>query len=83
MLQHPKARGEDKGDGKGDPVMGEQRESVAELAVRDVGGGFDLEDEQGHDDGEDAIAEGFEPVLAVHGVTMVFDCWRKRKRRVL
>jgi len=83
MLKHPEARGKNKCNDEGNPVAEGLLESLGELAVRDAGRNFDFENEQGHDDGEDGIAEGFEPVLAVHGVTIVLDCARERKRRVL
>jgi hypothetical protein len=56
---------------------------MGQLTVRDARGDFDFEDEQGHRDGEDAVREGLDPVLAVHGVTIVLDCVQECKRRVL
>ena len=80
MLEHPETCGEKEGKDQGDPVFERLRESMGELAVRDAGGDLNLEHQQCHGDGEDRIAEGFEPVLAVHGVTIVLDCAQKRKR---
>jgi len=79
VLQHPEARGNGKGDDEGDPVAKGLGEGVGELAVRHAGGHLDIQDEQRHDDGEDGIAERFEPVLAVHGVTIVLDCAQECK----
>ena len=83
MLQHPEARSDDEGDDEGDPVAKGLCECVGELAVRHPGRHLDIQDEQGHHDGEDRIAEGFEPVLAIHGVTIVLDCESECKWRVL
>jgi hypothetical protein len=83
MLKDPEACREDESDDESDPVAEGLCKSVDELAVRHIDRHLDFKDQQGHDDGENRIAESFEPVLAVHGVTIVFDCGRKRKRRVL
>jgi len=80
VLQHPEARGHSEGDNKRKPVAERLEKRVHELTMLDAGGHLDIQNEQRHHDGEDGIAEGFEPVLAVHGVTIVLDCAQKRKR---
>ena len=83
MLQHPESRGDGEADSEGDPISEGLPQRMGQLTVRDACGDFDFEDEQGHRDGEDAVREGFDPVLAVHGVTIVFDCGPERKLSVL
>ena len=67
VLEHPVADGDEEGDDEGEPVVAFDAEGCHELAVRDAGGDFELEDKQRHRDGEDAVGEGFDAVLAVHG----------------
>jgi hypothetical protein len=83
VLQHPETRRHSEGNNKGEPVAEGFGEGVTELAVRNAGGHLDIKDKQRHDDGEDRIAEGFEPVFAVHGVIIVLDCAQECKRELL
>ena len=66
VLDGPVTGGEDEGDGEAGPGGCLLQESVGELAGGDVQRDFEVQDEEGHDDGEDAVAEGLEPLLAEH-----------------
>ena len=41
-------------------------ESLPQVPGGSVEGDLEVEDKQGHDDGEDSVAEGLEPLLAEH-----------------
>jgi len=71
VLEHPEARRNHKGNGECNPVAKGLPDCMKKLAMRDAARHSDLENEQRHGDGEDRVREGFEPVLAVHGVTIV------------
>ena len=66
VLDGPVASGENEGDGEAGPGGRLLQEGVRELAGGYVQRDLEVEDEEGHDDGEDAVAEGLEPLLAEH-----------------
>ena len=66
VLDGPVASGENEGDGEAGPGGRLLQEGVRELAGGYVQRDLEVEHEEGHDDGEDAVAEGLDPLLAEH-----------------
>lgn len=67
VLQRPEDARDGKRDDKTEPRVTAVTDRRAELKRRDAFGDLQVEDEERHGDGEDAVREGFDAVLGEHG----------------